>query len=76
MAELISVTDEDGTEIIINLDFVVQIQRSDRGAKMSVITIADGASKYAIHVHGSPQRIATWRRLSEGTKVFGEDDEG
>ena len=69
MAELIKVTDEDGVELILNLDFVVQMRPGDK-ADMSVITIVDGKSSYAIYAQGSPLRIATRQRLSASTNGF------
>ena len=57
-------------ELILNLDFVVQMRPGDK-ADMSVITIADGKkSSYAIYAQGSPLRIATSQRLSASTNGF------
>jgi hypothetical protein len=69
MAELINVKDEDGAQIVINLDFVVQIRPGDR-ADMSLVTIADGKNVYDIYVHGAPSQIAKHRRLGEGDTNF------
>ena len=69
MAELIHVTDEDGAQLVLNLDFVVQIRPGDR-ADMSLVTIADGKNVYDIYVHGAPSQIAKHRRLGEGDTNF------
>jgi hypothetical protein len=65
MAELIKIIDEAGVAIVINLDYVVQMQPTER-ENMTAITIADGTSKYAINASGAPEQIAMAQRIVAG----------
>jgi len=65
MAELVNVIDEDGIAIVINLDYVVQMQPTEKVA-VTAITLVGGQSRYAIYAKGTPQQIATAPRLLAG----------
>ena len=63
MAELISVTTQDGsTQVIINLDWVVEIRPIDQN--WSTVTITTGTASAPVTVRGTPSQIAQLPRLT------------